>query len=80
MPILLPQGDEAFVRQDYTASADAYTASLRHDTSSAAVWANRAAALLRLGGSCGWCLLKDSEEWMRENKQQWHLSYLHYLH
>eukprot|EP00983_Pelagomonas_calceolata_P107278 1159327-Pelagomonas_calceolata.AAC.4 len=43
------QGDEAFVRQDYTASAEAYTASLRHDTGSAAVWANRAAAYLRLG-------------------------------
>ncbi|KAF5826829.1 hypothetical protein DUNSADRAFT_1935 [Dunaliella salina] len=43
------QGDEAFVRQDYAASAEAYSASLKHDTSSAAVWANRAAAYLRLG-------------------------------
>lgn len=44
-----PQGDEAFVRQDYAASVEAYTVSFRHDTSFAVVWANRAAALLRLG-------------------------------
>ena len=47
------QGDEAFVRQDFAASAEAYAASLRHDTGSAPVWANRAAALLRLG-VCVW--------------------------
>lgn len=47
------QGDEAFVRKDFAAAAEAYATALRHDTSAAAVWANRAAALLRLGGCLG---------------------------
>eukprot|EP00884_Botryococcus_braunii_P013989 jgi/Botrbrau1/22591/Bobra.176_1s0021.1 len=42
-------GDEAYAREEYTAALDAYTASLRHDTSDTKVWANRAAAALKLG-------------------------------
>ncbi|KAJ9506618.1 hypothetical protein QJQ45_018322 [Haematococcus lacustris] len=43
------KGDEAFVNQDFSAAAAAYSASLRHATHDAVVWANRAAAHLRLG-------------------------------
>eukprot|EP00955_Chlamydomonas_euryale_P079611 363322-Chlamydomonas_euryale.AAC.10 len=43
------RGDEAFVRGDAAAAAAAYGESLRHATRSAPVWANRAAARLRLG-------------------------------
>jgi tetratricopeptide (TPR) repeat protein len=42
-------GDEAYSREDYMAALEAYTASLRHDTSDTKVWANRAAAALKLG-------------------------------
>jgi tetratricopeptide (TPR) repeat protein len=41
-------GDEAYARGDYGAALEAYTASLRHDTSDTKVWANRAAAALKL--------------------------------
>ncbi len=43
------QGDQAFVSQDYQSAADAYSVSLRHDTHNAVVWANRAAAYIKLG-------------------------------
>ena len=74
LPALL-QGDEAFVRQEFPAAVEAYTQSLRHDTSQAAVWANRAAALLRAGApgvspACMWpnravlsrCVMKVVQE------------------
>lgn len=44
------QGDEAFVKGDFEAAQTAYTQSLCHDTHNAVVWANRAAARLRLPG------------------------------
>lgn len=53
MCVPLVQGDEAFVKQDFAAAITAYTASLRHDTKNAIVWANRAAAHLRAGNAPG---------------------------
>lgn len=67
------QGDEAFVKQDYAAAYQAYSSSLRHDTSSAAVWANRAATLLRLG-ECG--IGNGSQAWLKPSLlivlETWH--------
>ncbi|KAK9842223.1 hypothetical protein WJX81_001374 [Elliptochloris bilobata] len=43
------RGDEAFVAAKFPAAVEAYTAALRHETGSHALWANRSAALLRTG-------------------------------
>jgi len=42
------EGDEAFVSQRWADAVAGYTSSLRHDTRNAVVWANRAAASLKL--------------------------------
>ncbi len=61
-PVPLPvlQGDVAFVARDYAAAAEAYSQSLRHDTRSAVVWANRAAAYLKLGRRWPFAALRPS--------------------
>lgn len=43
------RGDEAFVSGRMEEAAQSYTESLKHDTQSAVVWANRAMACLKLG-------------------------------
>ena len=45
---LKKEGDASFVSKDFNKAYDHYTESIKHDASSAVIWANRSAAALRL--------------------------------
>ncbi len=67
-------GDEAYAREEYTAALEAYTASLRHDTSDTKVWANRAAAALKLGDySLAMSDARKARTLKPDNLKVWHL-------